>query len=562
LSEIKQVNLMRQASYKSFIAVAAFSLLVNILMLTVPLYMLQIFDRVLASHSTETLIYLTIIAVVALLVLGMLDVARSRVLVRVGRWLDNQLGPLALNKAPDEVLQGGVYASQSLRDIASIRGFLSSPSIFALFDAPWVPVYLLVVFFLHPLLGIIIAVGVIILFCLALLNENLTSKILAQANQQHLSNTQNVDRTLMNSEVIQSMGMLPQIVKRWFTENESILSLQSLASDRGGLILSISKVFRLWLQLGMLGTGAYLVIQNEITPGVMIAASIIGARALAPIEQTIGTWKQWKATRRAYARLMQYFQQHSKRGKGMELPEPLGKIKVENITYIPPGTKNPIIQGINFALEPGEVLALIGPSGSGKSTLARLMLGIWKPFSGAARLDGADVYEWERTQFGKKVGYLPQNVDLFSGSIKENIARLSESDDESVIQAAKMAGAHELILQLPGGYDFDINMFNLSGGQRQRIALARAFYGNPCFIILDEPNSNLDREGEDALVAAIENAKKKQTTMVIISHREPLVQYAHKVMILSQGRVQAYGPRDEVLASLQEHLQKEQQKGD
>ncbi len=553
---LEKLAAIKKAATKSFLFVGIFSFFVNILMLTVPLYMLQIFDRVLAGHSADTLIYLSLIAIGALLVLGLLDLSRSRVLVRISHWLDNQLGAQALGKGPDDMLTGGNYASQSLRDIATVRGFLSGPSIFSLFDSPWVPFFLLIVFLLHPLLGMIATIGAVLLFILALVNEILTAGLLMMASQQQMKNQYAVDKTLLNSEAIQAMGMLPNIVVKWFHDNEKVLNLQSLASDRAGLILSISKFTRLATQLLILGMGAYLVIKNQLTPGSMIAGSIIASRALAPIEQTIGTWKQWKAARRSYDRLRQYFLSASARGEGMELPKPKGSIKVENITYMPPGTRKPIIYGVDFQLDSGDILALIGPSGSGKSTLARLMLGIWKPVTGVARLDGANTFEWERTQFGEHVGYLPQNVDLFNGTIRENIARMKEGDDEAVINAAKQAGAHELILKFPGGYDFNIDTFTLSGGQRQRIALARAFYGNPCFIVLDEPNASLDNDGDIALSNAIAEAKNRNTTMVLISHRPNLVQYADKIMILNQGRVQSFGPRDEILQQLQQNKQR------
>lgn len=546
-----KIALIKKACLNAFVYVGIFSCIVNLLMLTIPIYMLQIFDRVLASHSYDTLIYLTLIALGALMVLGLLDIARSRILIRVSHWLDNQLSPFALIKSADETLQGGQYASQSLRDIGSIRKFLSGAAIFALFDAPWVPLYLAVVFLLQPILGIITTCGAIILFIFALLNDALTKAPLALANQQNMLNQRHIEKTLVNAEVIQAMGMLTSVIQKWFSDNQKVLSWQTTISDRSNLILSISKFVRLALQLSILGVGALLVIKNQVTAGAMIACSIIAARALAPIEQTIGIWKQWTDVKRAYHRLGAYLLQPDPRGTGMELPKPIGNISVENLTYVPPGSKKPIIYNINFQLAPGEVLSLIGPSGAGKSTLARLMLGIWKPSSGAARLDGANVYEWARDQFGKEVGYMPQDVDLFDATIRDNISRMQEADDASVIAAAKLAGAHELILQFPGGYDFRVGTFNLSGGQRQRIALARALFGDPCFIVLDEPNASLDPDGEMALNNAIKSAKELGKTVVIISHRFDLLQHADKIMMLNQGVIRMYGPRDNVLAELQ-----------
>lgn len=548
--QLKQLlNNCRQA----FVMTVAFSFLVNLLMLTVPLYMLQIFDRVLASRSYDTLIYLSVIAIVALLVLGLLDVARSRILVRVSRWLDNKLSPLALSRSIDELLSGGHYAPESLRDIAAIRQFLSGSSVFSLFDIPWTPLYLLVVYALHPLLGVIATVGAMVLFGFALLNEIITREPLKLANTQHTQNQQSINKALDNAEVIQAMGMLPNIVNKWFGANESVLTLQGTASDRAAMLLSLSKFFRMTLQITLLGVGALLVIQNQLTPGIMIAASIISARALAPIEQTIATWKMWKHAKAAYGRLKDYLELPNPRNVSLSLPKPKGHVIIENVTYLPPRSKKPILLNLNFEIKPGETMALIGPSGSGKSTLARLMLGIWQTSHGIVRLDGADVYNWERSSFGREVGYLPQDVDLFHSSISENIARMGNSNDEDIIAAAKLAGAHELILQLPDGYAHHAGGFHLSGGQRQRIALARAFYGDPQLIVLDEPNASLDNDGDLALDHAVQTARERGITMILISHRTNLVKHADRIAVLAQGQLNMIGPRDEILKKLQVH---------
>ncbi len=558
----EKIALIKDVCQRAFIYVGIFSCIVNILMLTVPLYMMQIFDRVLASRSYDTLIYLTLIAVGALLVLGLLDIARSRVLIRISHWLDNQLSPLALTKSADEILQGGQYASQSLQDISTIKRFLSSSAIFTVFDSPWIPIYLLVVFLIQPLLGFIVTIGAVILFLFALANDSLTKTPLKLINQQNIINQRHIEKTLSNAEVIQAMGMLPHVIKKWFGENEKILHLQTSIGDLTNLILSASKFIRLALQLSVLGVGTFLALHNQVTTGGMIACSIIGARALAPIEQAIGIWKQWKDLQRAYDRLREYLLRPNPRGEGIKLPKPTGNIVVKNLTYVPPGYKKPIIYDINFQLAPGEVLSLIGSSGAGKSTLARLLLGIWQPTDGAARLDGANVFEWARHQFGNEVGYLPQDIDLFDATIRENISRMQEADDESIIAAAKLAGAHELILQFPGGYDFNIKNFNLSGGQRQRIALARAMYGNPCLLVLDEPNASLDPDGEAALHNAIKTAKSAGKTIIVISHRFDLIEHSDKVMMLSQGMIRLYGPRDQVLNELQKNARKQAPQND
>jgi len=549
--KIPKLKSILAACRTAFIYVGIFSFFVNLLMLTVPLYMLQIFDRVLASQSIETLGYLTLIAIGALLVLGLLDVVRSRILVRVSHWLDGQLSPLAMMRSADEQLRGGQYSTRSIGDIVNIRQFLASPAIFFLFDAPWIPVFIFVVYLLHPVLGILLTIGAILLFLLALLNEIATRDTLAEANIQNTKNSLYLNKAMNNAEAIQAMGMLRSISNRWFEGNSIVLYLQKKASDRSATILSFSKFLRMALQLSILGLGAYFVIQNQLTPGGMIAASIIAARALAPIEQAIGSWKQWVSTRYAYQRLKEYLEKTQPRVVSIQLPEPSGHLQVQNLTYFPMGSRKPILQGVNITLPPGEVLALIGPSGSGKSTLARLMLGVLPPSHGAVRLDGASVYEWEREDFGRFVGYLPQDVELFSGTVRDNIARMSEGSDEAVVEAAKLVGAHEMILHLDNGYNFDSSGFNLSGGQRQRVALARAFYGDPRLIILDEPNSSLDSVGDAALSAAVEKARERNITIVLISHRPNLVQHADQVVILNEGRVQLQGPRDEVLQQVQ-----------
>ncbi len=536
-----------RASRAAFVYVGLFSFLINMLMLTVPIYMLQIFDRVLSSQSYETLLYLTLIAIVALIVMGLLDVARTRILVRISRWLDNKLSPLALIRSADNLLAGDTYGAQSLKDVSTVRQFLGGVSIFPFFDAPWVPVYLLVVFLVDPVLGFIATGGAVILFVLAVVNEIVSRKPLSEANTHHIQNQYYIDSALNNSETIQAMGMLPAIVKKWFSNNQNVLNLQCKASDYSGAILAASKFFRLTLQLAILGVGAYFVITGTITAGAMIAASIITARALAPIQQSIGAWKHFLSAKQAYERLKVFIGRPEMRISTVELPKAKGNIKFENVFYVPPGRKKPILYGVSFSVEPGELVAVIGPSGAGKSTLARLLLGVWPPTNGAVRLDGASVYTWDRVDFGAQVGYLPQNAKLFAGTVKENIARMNESSDESVIKAAKLAGAHDMILHLPQGYDSVAGDFSLSGGQSQRIALARAFYGDPCLLVLDEPETSLDKEGEKSLIAALNKAKEKGITVLFVSQRPAIAQIADKILVLQNGRVQAFGNTSDVL---------------
>lgn len=543
-----------QISRKSFGFVGLFSFFVNILMLTVPIYMLQLFDRVLASRSYETLTYLTLIAIIALLTLALLDMTRSRIVIRVSHWLDATLSPAAIARSADEILQGRQYGPQALRDIGSIRQFLGGTGVFALFDSPWVPVFLLVIFLLHPVLGLFALFGAILLFSLALLNEYTTRDPLSRANTGSIQTLKQTDMAMRNAEVIQAMGMMPNIIRHWHKKNADVLKLQLTASNRASIILSSSKFARLALQLLMLGLGAYFVVQNELTPGAMIAASILLTRALAPVEQAIGAWKQLIAARQSYYRLKKHFNSQNLRGAGIQLPTPKGNLNIEGITFVPPGQRHPTLFNINYQLEPGKMVAVVGPAAAGKSTLARLIVGAWKPNAGCIRLDGADVYTWDRSDFGNHVGYLPQDIELFTGSVKDNIARMGEVDDDAVVRAAKMAGVHELILHLPAGYDtlIDAGSFQLSGGQRQRIALARTLYQEPKLLVLDEPNSNLDTEGEEALTKALLQMRELGSTIIVIAHRPHIIKHVDEILVLNLGKIQFSGPRNRILKQMQE----------
>lgn len=550
------------ACQRAFMFVMVFSFVVNVLMLTVPLYMLQIFDRVLASHSYETLIYLTIIAIVALAVFSLIDMTRARVLVAISQWLNDRLSPTALSRSADELLQGRSYGSQSLRDIMTIRQFLGGSGVLAFFDTPWTPLFLFVIFLLYPPLGTIALVGAIIIFSLALINEIATRNLLADANTLAMVNQKQTDAAIRNAEAIQAMGMMPAIVRNWQKSNNQVLQLQNRASHRSSMILSTSKFIRLTLQLLMFGVGAFFVIQSQITTGVMMACAILTSRALAPVEHALGTWRQLIGARQAYQRLKEHFTTPDPRTANLPLPEPQGALRVEKVSYAPLGMEKPILNNVSFEIQPGEMLGVIGPSGAGKTTLARLIVGAWNTNKGKVRLDNADVYSWNREDFGKHVGYLPQDVELFAGTVKENIARMGDIDPDAVITASQLAGVHDMILHFPNGYDTEISTgkFNLSGGQRQRIALARALYKNPCLLVLDEPNANLDNFGEEALRQALVVLNKGGTTIILISHRPNIVQMANKVLILNQGNVQAFGPRETVLAQLQEQVAQQSKK--
>lgn len=541
--------------------VGVFSFFINILMLTTSIYMLQVYDRVLASRSIDTLIYLTLAALVALMTLALLDIARSRVLVHVSHWLDNVLSPEALQRSADEILRGHRYGAQSLRDIATLRQFISGSGIFSLFDAPWVPIYLLAILYLSPSLCLLATVGAIALFALGVVNEVLTRHMLAEANAKAIAAQYYVDASLRNAEVIQAMGMMPNIIEHWDSKNAAVLHLQAVASNRAGAILAVTKFLRLALQILMLALGAYLVIHNELTGGGMIAGTILLSRALAPVEQGIGVWKQMLAARLAYHRLQKHFASPGRPESKIKLPTPKGALTIDNIMYQLVNTDHPILSHISMQVSPGEMIAVIGPSGAGKSTLARLITGALKATGGDIRLDGVDVYAWERSDFGRHVGYVPQDIELFSGTVKDNIARMGVIDDAAVIAAAQLAEVHDVILKLPKGYDTRIgsDSFVLSGGQRQRIALARAIYKMPALLVLDEPNSNLDSEGEHALLRTLQTMRKHGTTQIIISHKPSIVKHVDRILFIIDGKIKLSGPREQVLAELQQLSEKGKQ---
>jgi ATP-binding cassette subfamily C protein EexD len=448
---------------------------------------------------------------------------------------------------------GGMQANaQPLSDLTGLRQFLTGNGLFAFFDAPWVPIYIGIMFMFHPWFGIVAIISVIILSTLAVINEKVTGKMLAEANKENMGATQFTNKNLRNAEVVESMGMLGRIRDRWQDKNRKVLALQGIASDRAGILTSVSKTTRLIVQSLVLGLGAYLAIQQEISPGLMIAGSILLGRALGPIDQMIGVWKQFVSARSQYQRLNEILSKVAEEPERMSLPAPKGLVTADNIMVAPPGNKSPVVKGVTFKVEPGEMVGVIGPSAAGKSTLARAILGIWPTLGGKIRLDGADIFNWKRDELGPHIGYLPQDIELFEGSISENIARFGEVDSGAVVKAAQMAGVHEMILRLPEGYDTVIGATGgaLSGGQRQRIGLARAIYGSPKLIILDEPNSNLDDQGEAALAVALQNMKATGATVFIITHRASVLSQVEKLMVMRDGALAMFGPRDQVLAEL------------
>lgn len=548
---------------RAFWTVGFFSFCINLLYLVPSIYMMQIYDRVLNSRSVMTLGMLTLIVVGLYLLMSLVEYFRSRVLVRIGAALDGTLSHRVFSAAFERnLVQAGGNPSQALADLANVRQFITGNGLFAFFDAPWAPIYLFVAYAIHPILGIFVFVGAAILFLLAYVTEVVSRKPLSEANASAIAAGNFANSNLRNAEVIHAMGMLPHIRRRWHVHQQKTLALQNEASDKAGLIGAGTKLARLTMQSGVLGLGALLVLEGSLSPGGMIGVSILMGRALAPVELAIGTWKALISARAAYQRLDELLSTYPARLPGMSLPKPDGAIGIENLIAVAPRGGAPILKGINLNICTGDVVGIIGPSASGKSTLARLMVGIWPPQAGKVRIDGMDVYLWDKEELGPWIGYLPQDVELFDGTIAENISRFGEIDSSQVIVAAQKAGVHEMVLRLPKGYDTQIGEAGgmLSGGQRQRIGLARALYGDPSIVILDEPNSNLDDAGEAALVAAVNDLKARQKTVIIITHRTSVLAVVDKLLLLRDGTAQIYGPRDEVMRALQAGQQQAVQK--
>lgn len=543
----------------AFLTAAGFSLLINFLMISPSIYMLQVYDRVVATGNLSTLTMLTLILLFLFVAMTALEWVRSQILVRVSTRLETLLNQRLFQVAFKQALySGGQKAStQPLDDLTGLRQFLTGNGLFAFFDAPWMPIYLALLFLFHPWYGWFSVITAILLTLVAIANERITTKTISDANTVSMVNRSLLSRNLRNAEVIASMGMLGNIRKRWLVGAVKVLDLQAMASSQAGLLTALSKVIRLSSQSLILGLGAYLVTQREISGGMMIAGSILMGRALAPIDLMIGTWKGFIMARDQYRRLNELLLQIPAEQDHMQLPDPTGSLQLENAVVAPPGTKTPVIKGITLSITKGDIIGVIGPSGAGKSTLARAILGIWPTNNGSIRLDGADVFNWDREHLGKFIGYLPQDIELFEGTISENIARFGDIDAEKVVEAARMADVHELILRFPQGYDTVIGASggNLSGGQRQRIGLARALYGNPVLVVLDEPNSNLDEQGEGALEAALQRLKQQQSTVIIITHRQNVLSKVDKLLILKDGALAVFGPKDQVIAYIQQQQQ-------
>jgi len=542
-----------RATAPAFATAVVFSFFINLLLFVSPLYMLQIYDRVLGTRNLVTLGGITIIAAVLLLVWAALETLRSRLLVRAGLLFDERFAAPMFRVVHRGLLrQPDTINTQYLRDVDVIREFFTGAGLIAFCDLPWFPLYVGVAFIMYPWFGYIALFGGVVTLVLALLNEVLTRKTLLEASKANMTAGSSAQAAFRNTEVVHAMGMLEALVGRWSQHHSEVLGLQARASDRAGALIASTKFFRMFLQTAILGIGAYLAVEHEISAGMMIAASIIIGRALQPIEVAVGNWKSFLAVREAFARMKLLLQAAGVEPERMRLPRPEGFLSVENILAAAPGRKTLILKGISFKLGAGELLGIVGPSAAGKSSLARVLVGVWQVAAGAVRLDGFELSHWHPQDLGQHLGYLPQDVELFDGTVAENISRFGVVDNEAVIAAAQLAGCHELIQNLPDGYNTNIGDGGqvLSGGQRQRVALARCLYRAPCLLVLDEPNANLDSAGEEALLTAIQRLRAEGTTVVLITHKVNILSVVDKIMIMGDGMVQAFGSREEVLRRL------------
>ena len=536
----------------AFITVLLFSLVINLLMLTAPIYMLQVYNRVLTSGSVETLVLLTLMAAIALLAMSVLETLRTSVTVRIGCWLNDRVSPVFLDCSVRARLKGDTSGAQAFQDIGQIQSFIATQGMTAFLDSPWVPIFVFVIWILHPMLGVLALVSAVLLLLLSIANDLVTKKPMVEASAAQFEALQLAETTIRNADAVQSMALLPALTGRWRQFNSASVEAIRRAGEAGGIIMAITKFVRMFVQVAILGLGAWLVLQNQLTPGGMIAASILLGRALAPVELAIGAWKNFMTARISYKRLQHQMELYPREIKRTLMPKPVGHLTVNDLSYVIPGTSDMILSQISLDVEPGEAMAVIGPSGAGKSTLCRMLVGLSEPSFGDVRLDGSDLRHWDPQQLGRHIGYLPQDVELFHGTVAENIARMGYANDDDVLRAANTADVHSMIQRLPDGYNTLLGRggVQLSGGQRQRIGLARAVFGNPRVVVLDEPNANLDQSGEAALGSALEALKAAGCALIIVGHRPSTLSCADKIMVVTDGRIAMFGPSEEIMQAL------------
>jgi PrtD family type I secretion system ABC transporter len=541
-------------AYKPLAVAFSFSLVSNLLYMALPLYTYQIYGRVIQSQNLATLVMLTLVTLFVFCISSAVDDFRARILINYGVALDQRVSGRVFSALFDAAVRGEAGArAQALRDLDQFRQSLTGIAAASFFDVPWIPVFMIVLFMVDPLIGVVTIAGAAGLFGLAVLQSKATQSALRDASDSGLKSYSFTDAALRNGEVVRAMGMLPTLGQAWARHRAITIERGAAAAEASNMYTDMIKALRMGIQVLIIAIGTYLTIKGKIHAGLLFANMILASRALQPIEKIVGAWDPLNNMYRAYERLNGLLAKAEPQSYATALPRPVGKLSVEGVNFAPPGVPRLVLNGINFAVEPNEVLGVIGPSGAGKSTLARLLVGIWKPLNGVVRLDGADVFSWDRADFGRYVGYLPQDTELFSGTVRANIARFRDDvNDEEVVEAAQLAGVHELILRMPKGYDTDIGEAGvvLSAGQRQRVGLARTMLGKPAFVVLDEPNASLDAEGEEALMQAIDVMKANGATVVIISHKPSVFRSADKMLVLREGRIDLFGPRDQVMARL------------
>jgi ATP-binding cassette subfamily C exporter for protease/lipase/ATP-binding cassette subfamily C protein EexD len=540
--------------YRYVLTYAALSsFFLDLLLLTPSIYMMQVFDRVMTSRSDNTLFWLTVLAVAMLFIYFLVEWLRGRMMTSVSLLLDRLLAEKVLGVVMNDAHAPGVGRyTYLMRDVTTLRAFVGGPAFLALMEAPWLPFFILIIYLVHPVLGTISLVSAIAMFALALVNNRISSRPLEQLQLIGRKANQYIDVSMRNAEAVHAMGMFPSVVRRWSDINRQGLKIQAETGKYSALVTGLNKFGRQFVQIIMLAAGMFLVLNFHATPGVIIAATFIVGRALMPLDQLISGWQMMVNAHASYRRLDEALGGVDETVVGTRLPALQGAIQAEKITFAIKRDQPPLIRAVSFELAPGEMMGLVGPSGSGKSTLLRLLTGVWRPLAGTVRLDGNDLQHWHPEELGPQIGYLPQDIELFPGTVSENIARMAEMDSEKVIEAARGAGAHEMIQRLKDGYDTEIGPGGavLSGGQRQRVGLARALYGNPCIVILDEPNAFLDAEGESALVTTLRQLRAANVTIIVVTHKPSLLVDADKLLVLRDGAVAAFGPRQEVLAKL------------
>lgn len=555
--EDNKIDQALKACKRAFNYIIFFGFIASFLTLATSIYSLEVFDRVLSSGSIETLIALTIIIVIFSIILHFIQAIRLSITSHISKYLDKKLSSLFVGLSLTSLKTDNSKSSvpQNIKDLSAIRNFITSPTLITTIDAPWSLIYILVIFFIHPLPGFIVAAGALVLLFLAWLNDALTKKQTEKVNQMNIHSIKELEIINRNTEVIEAMAMKDTIIENWQEINQKLNNLQSELSFKSNVMTNFTKFFRAMIYVVLIAIGAVLTLTNKMSPGGIIAISILSGKALMPFDAAINLWNNLLNSKKAYDRLKKLTKDNDKEVDLISLPEPKGKLTIEGLAFNLPNNKKPIIKGVNITINPGEIVAIIGPTAAGKSTLSKLIAGIYKPTLGTVRLDNADILNWKPEEIGQYVGYLPQTIELFNGTIKQNIARMNKkAKDEDVVKAAQLAHTHNLILNLPKSYETDIGAWgaNISAGQRQRIGLARAFFGNPKLVILDEPNSNLDQEGEVALAMTLKQAKKQKITTIVISHRQNVLQAVEKILVIHNGEAKIFGPRDEVLKKLQE----------